>query len=119
MSEFVVIGCKLPHGIILQDPADKTKTVAVKGAKSTNIIGGFGLTEGVPKDFWDRWKEANKALSFVKECLIWAYGKEGDAERKGEELRDKKHGMEPIDPKGDPRTPKIVATDKESLEAQR
>lgn len=66
MADKVVIGCKLPNGIILDHGG---KTVELRGSRiplnedgspvsNRLIIGGYGTTE-VDKDFWDAWKTAN------------------------------------------------------------
>lgn len=96
----VTIGCKLPHGLILDLtlPAQPPRRYRIKGRNSARIIGGYGITQGVPKSFWDEWLEKNRALSFVKAGLVFAEGNLASARdhaKDGDKLRT---GLEPIDP---------------------
>lgn len=63
MAEKVVIGCKLPNGLIIEH---KGVSVELRGSRiplnedgqpvsDRQIIGGYGVTE-VDKEFWDAWK---------------------------------------------------------------
>lgn len=42
MAKTQIIGCKLPHGIILKDMNDRD--VVINGMNTARIMGGFGLT---------------------------------------------------------------------------
>jgi hypothetical protein len=75
MAEKVIVGCKLPNGLIIQMG---DKTVELKGANSTEIIGGHGITS-VDKDFWDAWYAANLDFPAVEKELIWASKNEKEA----------------------------------------
>lgn len=113
----VTVGCKLPHGLhldLIKDDVGKVR-YTVKGTTSSQVIGGFGLTEGIPADFWEAWLEQNKALDCVKRGFVWAYGTRKNAEAKAMEMAKLRHGMEAIDPEGDARAPKNVKkkTDKD------
>ena len=58
--ETILIGCKLPHGLLLHDPRDRENTlpVALLGAKDEKEKGsGYGLT-AVDAEFWTIWKAA-------------------------------------------------------------
>ena len=45
----VTIGCKLPHGIVLDHPLDTSKKVELKGKNSSLIIGAeYGTTVILP-----------------------------------------------------------------------
>lgn len=73
-TDTVTVGCKLPHGLHL-DIVQIGEPVArhtVKGANSSALIGGFGITEGVPRAFWDRWMKQSKDLAMVKNGLVFA-----------------------------------------------
>lgn len=95
-AEVVTVGCKLPHGLWMEVQADgqpKTKILA-RGCNSTDIIGGFGITPNVPKDFWEAWLEQHKSLKFVRNGQIWAYKSTQGARDKAREMAELKHGME-------------------------
>lgn len=62
------------------------------------IIGGYGVTPGVDKEFWDAWLEANKNTPMVKNGLIFAAERPelGDGEARDRETI--RSGLEPMDP---------------------
>jgi hypothetical protein len=103
----VHVGCKLPHGLVLElgkKGDDNYKVVTLKGANDSRIIGGYGITE-VSKDFWEGWmKKTGCRLVPVKKGLIFV---EGDLDRAQAHALDHaslKTGLEQIDtaklPKG-------------------
>lgn len=61
------------------------------------VQGGYGLTFGVDKDFWDAWLRQNANSDLVKNRLIFAAAgdKAADQAREQEEIRS---GLEPLDP---------------------
>ncbi len=75
MAEKVIVGCKLPNGLIIQMG---DKKVELKGANSTEIVGGHGLTT-VDKEFWDAWHSANLDFPAVENELIFASKSEKEA----------------------------------------
>lgn len=61
------------------------------------VIGGFAITPGIPKEFWDRWYEQHKHMDIVKGGHIYAHTQDAsvrDYARDGQKLRS---GLEPID----------------------
>ena len=97
-TDTVTIGCKMPHGLILDmtEPGEPARRFVVKGNNSAKLIGGFGITDGVPRDFWNAWLAKNKGLIFVKQGLIFAYGKRADTEDAAEDRGAVVHGFEPM-----------------------
>ena len=61
--------------------------------------GGYVLTPGVPRDFWERWLEQNKNSHIVKNKLIMAAGSDSDAMSMARDHSSVESGFEPIDPK--------------------
>lgn len=62
------------------------------------IVHGFGLTHGIPKDFWDKWIEQHRTLDAVANGLIFAH--EG-RNKTADEAREKKAivtGLERLNP---------------------
>lgn len=99
-TETVTVGCKLPHGLILDltVPGQPPRRVRIRGRNAARIIGGYGITPGVPKAFWDEWRKKNAALPFVKNELIFA---EADAASARDHAKDNEKlttGLEAIDP---------------------
>jgi hypothetical protein len=85
-----------------------------KGEPQTHrVICGYGVTEGVDKDLWDNWLEANRDQPYVANKLVFAAERKDIGEDEAEENRDRLSGLEPmyrsIDPDGkdrDPRAPR-------------
>ncbi|HEY6030503.1 MAG TPA: hypothetical protein VIU44_08070 [Gaiellaceae bacterium] len=134
-GETVTVACKFPPGILIRGFRKKTRTVQVLGGGQrdesffepdgrevmiygnarphggeyrTRVVAGFALTQNVPKDLWDDWRAANKDLPAVKNGLIFAYGSTALAAdaAKAPDNRKLRSGLEPLDPKGDPRRPR-------------
>ena len=120
-TETVIVGCKLPHGIILElgyilgkggevTRGPKYQSFVIKGTNEGRqfkgekaTAGEWALTPNVPKDFWDEWLKKNGELGYVKADLIFAMPEAKSAAtvvREREALTTK---LEPLDPKGDPR----------------
>lgn len=137
----VVIACKHPHGLLLQlhafsevpEPVMGGGTRTVKlahpagepvhihgpnapfgEAPKAEVVGGYALTHGVPKEFWDKWCEQNKGCAILKNELIFAYEKGEDAKAKAKENKAVRTGMEPVNPAEPPRLGRHkVETDKD------
>jgi hypothetical protein len=70
---------------------------ANNGAVADLLPGGYAITDGVPKDIWDKWLDQNKASRLVVNHIIFAHK---DRPSLIQEVR--KHsailcGMEPLD----------------------
>ena len=88
-QEFVVQGCALGRA------AD---------FRMKELVGGFVLTPGCPKELWDRWMEqTGRHMDCVKNELIFAYRKPDDAKAHAKSNKDELSGLEPISPTGDKR----------------
>lgn len=62
------------------------------------IIGGFGITSGIPRDFWERWLERHKRDELVTKGYVKAMGSEIDIRRYARENAKLRSGLEPLDP---------------------
>jgi len=91
MAEVVVVGCKLPNGIVLEVEG---YSVVLNGANSSNVIGGYGLTESVDKDAFDKWMKIHADQAYVKNELVFAQAKTNSAESKAKENADRRSGLE-------------------------
>lgn len=114
MAKMIVVGCKLPHGITLEHPADPKKTVTLNGVNKAVIVGADYATTEVDEEFWAAWSEANKEFPAVKSGAIFAARSNSDVQAIGKENADRKTGMEPMRTDGkDPRASGVKVADKE------
>lgn len=94
----VVIGCKLPHGLIIH-VGDARHTLI--GANTSDLINGFGITRDVPKDLWDEWLRLHPKYEPIKQGLIFVIAKGNEEKEVFAATADRKSaptGLEPIDP---------------------
>lgn len=141
-TDTVTVACKIPNGLSLRvgdfvDVTERSATAAVttavwrprenaveiKGPKrdqyGRDMEGGYALTHGVPKDFWDQWMKENKDSPLVVNKLILAHGKADSAVAEAKENEKRRSGLEPLDMSmttvsgrqvpSDPRVPRKVA----------
>lgn len=94
-SVMVTVGCKLPHGIHMDLGG---KRVTLNGTNTSNVIGGYGLTENVDKEFFDKWLATHKESPMVKNDLIFAHEKTSNVAAQAKDNAENKNGFEPIDP---------------------
>lgn len=92
-KDTVTIGCKIANGLFLQVD---DKTVNINGFNTATVIGGHGLTENVPTDFWQAWLAKNKDRDIVKNGLIFAHGNTKDTSAEAKEKRNTQSKTEPI-----------------------
>jgi hypothetical protein len=125
MAETVTVASKLQLGLQLQLQApytvteevfgggvrDKTryhktgKTVVIAGCaldrggpSDKHLVGGFALTPGVDKEFWDAWLEQHRDFPPVKNGEIFAYERLATVTGEAKEKASLKTGGEPLDP---------------------
>ena len=70
------------------------------------IVGGYALTEGVPKDVYDIWCEQHSDSPLVEHKLLMAFASSDRAEGFAREHASTRSGMEPVAKSGDPRVDK-------------
>ncbi len=125
----VVIGCKVPNGIILREFKMVERTIRIHGMVSTEemsqetgnrftvrgpalafgqipnipIVGGFALTPGVPADLARTWFQQNSDSDIVRNNLIFFEDSVERAQARARELSSVRSGLEPLDPKNMPR----------------
>lgn len=95
-----IVGCKLPHGIILELKTDAGIVVrhTLKGMNHRRIVGGYGLTEGIPTDFMMEWLKRNERHPAVANGSIFMHTDGRSAESRAKDGRLIRTGIEPIDP---------------------
>lgn len=113
-SKTVTVGCKLPHGLIIQHERLQEEkaadgavvrryvptgdSITLRGTNSSRVIGGYGLTKGVDGDFFRKWLSDNKDFAPVKAGLIFASDDLDTASDVAEERVDVVSGFEPNNP---------------------
>jgi hypothetical protein len=90
-NEVLVVGCKLPNGLVIDIDG---YSVTLNGANSSNVVGGYGLTENVDKAAFDKWIKAHADQPYVKNELVFAQAKTNSAESKAKENASVKSGLE-------------------------
>jgi len=108
-KEVIAVGCKLPHGIHMdiRKLGEPTERVTLKGTNSlqqglirVSMIGGFAVTENVPKPFFDKWMQDNKNHPAVRNGLIFHHKQLASVVDMGKEREgDVISGLDPINPK--------------------
>ena len=85
-----------PRVVVRGSAIDKAKLIS--GEIDYMRAGGYALTPGVPKDFWDAWVEQHKYADYVVNKQIMAYGSEQGALSMARDHAAVRSGFEPIDP---------------------
>lgn len=100
-----VVGCKLPHGLKLElrNESGVVQAHTLKGANDTRIVGGYGLTDGIPTSFMTTWLERNAKHPAVVNGAIFMHDSVRGAESCAREFRELRTGIEAIDPIADAR----------------
>ena len=114
MAKVTSVGCRLPHGIIIEHGG---VSVTLKGQNSNRIVGtdgnavngSYGVTQ-VDADFFGAWLAANAGFSAVLSGAIFADEKLGELEAKGKEASKRKTGFEPMEQNGDSRAAGVKVT---------
>ena len=92
----VTIGCKLPHGIILDHPLDPDKKVELKGKNGSMIVGApYGTTE-VDGEFWETWKTVHKDFPALRSGAIFEAANASELTAVAAELEGESTGFEPM-----------------------
>lgn len=128
-GEIVTVALKHPNGIFMQlyDMAESPEVgplgtrivkIARKRGESIRlngtavphgktprftIAGGYALTGGVPKDFFDEWLHQNRESDLVKNRLIFCASSTASAMDEATEKEEIRGGLEPMDPDAPPR----------------
>lgn len=93
-AKTVLIGCKLPHGLILDHPLDVSKKVELAGLNKAVIIGADCATTPVDGEFWETWKTVHKDHPAIKSGAIFEARTTEEVKAKAKELKEEKTGFE-------------------------
>ena len=127
----VYVGCKMPNGLILQNFVTEQVREAVPGgykdvpmsrrlpeAYRVNgvsltheqrmsgdvgypIVHGTAITGGIPREFWEKWLDANKRSELVQNHIVFAHRDESSVRAMAAAYAKQKTGLEPLDPDPD------------------
>jgi hypothetical protein len=93
-------GCKIPNGIHMDfnEPGKPLRRVTLRGSNASRVVGGFGITENISKEYFDAWVKQNAEHPAVKNGFIFWMSKVSDTEARAAEMAKEKNGFEPLDP---------------------
>ncbi|WP_233867122.1 hypothetical protein [Paraburkholderia adhaesiva] len=100
-SDTVTVACRLPQGLHLDivKHGELRRRVTLNGANSPHAVAGFGITEHVPRAFFEQWLADHAELPAVKHGLIFAHKQKASVEDQAGERGEVKSGLDPMDPK--------------------
>jgi len=96
-------------------------TAYPRGAKPSEfpdpptMIGGYALNYGIDKDWFDQWLDQNKRNALVMNRLIFAHESEDMVRGQALEQASILSGLEPINPKSDPRIKAFAKPNREEV----
>lgn len=91
----IMVGCKLPHGIVLEHPTRADHKVVVRGLNKIVIIGADHVLTPVDDDFWEDWFAANKEFPALTSGALFAAKTAENAAAMVKENKGRKTGFEP------------------------
>jgi hypothetical protein len=93
-SKTVIIGCKLPNGLVIEHPLDPTQKVELAGLNKALIIGAEYATTEVDGELWETFEALHKEFGPLKSGAIFVAKTRDDAKAKAKELSKEKTGFE-------------------------
>lgn len=99
-KETIIIGCRLPNGLILHHPQNRDLSVKINGTSSAPTEGGLYLppksyaTTEVDAEFWAAWKAAYVGFPPLKNRAMFEARSEQEAASKTKEVTKEKTGFE-------------------------
>ncbi len=101
-KDVVMVGCRLPNGMVLSHPKDPTVKVVLNGQYSPITDSGiylppkpYGVT-AVDAEFWEAWKAAYQGFPPLKTRAIFEAKSIAELESKSREMEKEKTGLEPM-----------------------
>ncbi|CAG4889339.1 hypothetical protein [Paraburkholderia gardini] len=67
------------------------------------LVGGYAITHGIPKAFWDEWLTQNGETDFVRNGMIFAHAETASVTSKATDQTEIKSNLERLDPHKLPR----------------
>jgi len=100
MAKFIIIGSKLPFGLLLEHPQKPGVSVEIEGLNKSRIIGAAHMTTPVDADFWADYKATHGKASFLANGSIFEAATLQDAEAAARDLEKQRTGLEPLSSEG-------------------
>lgn len=72
------------------------------------IIAGAAMNPGIDAEFWEEWSKQNRLNPLVVNKMIFAHEKDDHVQGMAKEMVGQLSGLDPINPRGDARTPKSL-----------
>jgi hypothetical protein len=100
-KETVLIGCRLPNGLVLHHPTKRELSVKLAGTYETKTESGVWMpakafsTTAVDAEFWAEWKAAYVGFPPLKNRAIFEARSDQEAESKARNAVKVKTGFEP------------------------
>ena len=90
----------------IRKAGEAVQRVTIKGINSLTKgqiirpaqIGGYAITEDVPKEFFEEWMRQNKETAVVQNQLIFAHEQIASVKDMAQDRDELCHGFEPLDP---------------------
>lgn len=95
----VVVGSRLPYGLILEHPAKPEVKVTIRGLNSSPVIVSH-VTTDVDGEFWADWIKANEKFGPVASGAIFAEKTAASVDAIAKENRKRKTGLEQLQQDG-------------------
>lgn len=96
MTETVTVALVMPNGYMAEVGDKKIK---FNGYNESLIVGAtHGITEDVPKDFWEQWLKENQWQDLVRNKFIFAHEKQKEVKAEIKDNLGRKAGTEQLDP---------------------
>jgi len=92
MAKTILIGCKLPNGIIIEAP--NGQTAEIDGLNKSKIIGATHVISSIDADIWAAWKAKNTTFSALKSGAIFEASSASEAVAIAKDTD--KTGLEPM-----------------------
>jgi hypothetical protein len=90
----VLVGCRLPHGIVIEHPADPAVKKELKGRNKSDISGPPYCTTEVDGELWQAWKLFNANFPALKSGAIFEANDAASLKAKAKEVEKEKTGFE-------------------------
>ncbi len=90
----VLVGCRLPHGLIIEHPTDPNKKVELQGRNKSRIIGATHCVTEVDGEFWQAWQMFHEKHPALKSGAIFVAKDSKSVKAKARELEKQRTGFE-------------------------
>lgn len=97
-SREVIVHERVGEPFVVKGPVVNTGAYRQAGEFPEGIVGGAMLNPGVPRDLWENWLYHNRESHLVVNRLVFAAESYDRAAAMAREDRDRKSGLEPLDP---------------------